>query len=160
MRYSRKGFTLIELLVVIAIIALLSTLAIVALNSARQKSRDAKRISDIKQVQTALELYHADHAAYPTQDPAITMGPGGAAAMLDTAGLHATAAVSPPAYMGQIPSDPINTGANIYQYRCAGPSCQSYNVTFVLEEDTGNLRDTNANGDPECTATPDGISCI
>lgn len=62
---KQKGFTLIELLVVIAIIGLLSTLAVVALNNARQKSRDAKRISDIKQIQTSLELYFNDANGYP-----------------------------------------------------------------------------------------------
>ena len=43
----KKGFTLVELLVVIAIIALLSTLSVVALNSARVKSRDARRLSTL-----------------------------------------------------------------------------------------------------------------
>jgi prepilin-type N-terminal cleavage/methylation domain-containing protein len=62
---NKKGFTLIELLVVIAIIGLLSTMAVVALNNARTKSRDAKRISDIKQIQTALEMYFTDHNNYP-----------------------------------------------------------------------------------------------
>lgn len=162
MNAQRKGFTLIELLVVIAIIALLSTLAIVALNSARQKSRDAKRISDIKQVQTALELYHADHAAYPTQDPLVVMGSGGAGAMLDAAGLHAAAAASQPVYMGQIPSDPQNTAPLQYTYLCTGPTCQTYNLRFELEADTGALRDTASDADtrPSCTATPDGITCI
>lgn len=162
MNTERKGFTLIELLVVIAIIALLSTLAIVALNSARQKSRDAKRISDVKQIQTALELYHADHAAYPTQDPAVVMGSGGAGAMLDAAGLHAAAAASQPVYMGQVPNDPQNTAPHQYTYQCAGASCQSYNVRFELEADTGALRDTASDADsrPTCTATPDGITCL
>ncbi len=62
---TQKGFTLIELLVVIAIIGLLSTLSVVALNNARMKSRDAKRVSDIKQIQTALELYFNDVNSYP-----------------------------------------------------------------------------------------------
>ena len=70
--YKRKGFTLIELLVVIAIIGLLATLAVVALNNARQKSRDARRISDIKQIQTALELYYNDEGNYPVEAAAVT----------------------------------------------------------------------------------------
>ncbi len=53
---NKKGFTLIELLVVIAIIGLLSTLSVVSLNSARAKARDAKRLSDIKNLQTSVSL--------------------------------------------------------------------------------------------------------
>ncbi|MFA6525242.1 MAG: type II secretion system protein, partial [Patescibacteria group bacterium] len=62
---NKKGFTLIELLVVIAIIGLLATIAVVALNSARTSSRDAKRIADIRQVQTGLELYFNSATKYP-----------------------------------------------------------------------------------------------
>ncbi len=56
MKINKKGFTLIELLVVIAIIGLLATMAMVSLNSARMKARDAKRISDVKQMSTLLSL--------------------------------------------------------------------------------------------------------
>lgn len=66
MKNNKKGFTLIELLVVIAIIGLLSTLSIVALNSARARSRDARRVSDIKQIQTALEMHFNAFNTYPT----------------------------------------------------------------------------------------------
>ena len=65
MNKNQKGFTLIELLVVIAIIGLLSTLSIIALNSARARARDAKRISDVKQMQIALEMYYNENNAYP-----------------------------------------------------------------------------------------------
>ena len=58
--YKQNGFTLIELLVVIAIIGLLSTLAVVSLNGARAKARDARRVADLKAVQSALELYRGD----------------------------------------------------------------------------------------------------
>ncbi|NCN25919.1 prepilin-type N-terminal cleavage/methylation domain-containing protein, partial [Candidatus Falkowbacteria bacterium] len=50
----RKGFTLIELLVVIVIIGVLATLATVAVNGARTRARDSKRVSDLKQISTAL----------------------------------------------------------------------------------------------------------
>ncbi len=63
--FKKSGFTLIELLVVIAIIGILSTLSVVALQNARGKARDAKRITDVKQVQTALELYFNDTGMYP-----------------------------------------------------------------------------------------------
>lgn len=75
MKNNKPGFTLIELLVVIAIIGLLSTLSIIALNSARARSRDARRISDVKQIQTALEMYYNLADKYPatiaTTAPAI-----------------------------------------------------------------------------------------
>ena len=68
MKKNKSGFTLIELLVVIAIIGLLSTLSILALNQARARARDAKRISDVRQIQTALELYYNDEGDYPETD--------------------------------------------------------------------------------------------
>jgi prepilin-type N-terminal cleavage/methylation domain-containing protein len=63
---TKKGFTLVELLVVISIIGLLSTIAIVSLGSARAKSRDTKRVADMKQMFTALEQYYTDYSGYPT----------------------------------------------------------------------------------------------
>lgn len=61
-----RGFTLIELLVVIAIIGVLASIVLASLSSARSKSRDARRIADIKQIQLALELYYdAGPQSYP-----------------------------------------------------------------------------------------------
>jgi len=56
---KKKGFTLIELLVVIAIIGLLATLAVVSMSSARAKARDAKRVSDVRQMSTILDVEDA-----------------------------------------------------------------------------------------------------
>jgi prepilin-type N-terminal cleavage/methylation domain-containing protein len=60
------GFTLIELLVVVAIIGLLASIVLISLISARAKSRDAKRLSDMAQMNTGLELYFASNKGYPS----------------------------------------------------------------------------------------------
>lgn len=62
---KRSGFTLIELLVVISIIGLLSSVVLASLSTARARGRDAKRIQDLIQVRTALELYRDTNGAYP-----------------------------------------------------------------------------------------------
>jgi general secretion pathway protein G len=59
------GFTLIELLVVVAIISLLSSVVLASLNTARAKARDTRRLSDMRQIQNALELYYDKYGAYP-----------------------------------------------------------------------------------------------
>jgi len=71
---SGAGFTLIELLVVIAIIALLASIVLVALNNARSKSRDTKRIGDMNQLAKAFELYYNDKFSYPTSATAGALG--------------------------------------------------------------------------------------
>jgi type II secretion system protein G len=157
MKNNKKGFTLIELLVVIAIIGLLATLSVVALNNARMKSRDAKRVSDIKQVQTALELYFVDQNGYPSVASALTLGETGAKALSQTNSFADTAAGT--TYMGQVPAAPTPPTGNAYAYcsatsaaptTCAA-STQSYMITFTLEGATGGL----ASG--ARTATPNGI---
>ena len=140
-----KGFTLIELLVVIAIIGLLSTLAVVALNSARSKARDAKRIADIKQVQTALELYFNDQNSYPSIAGTATLG-SGAYACLGTGGWSSSGCAD--AYMGLVPLNPGPDGSD-YTFESDGTD---YTITFTLVGQTGGLSGTIT------TATPDGFS--
>jgi len=146
---NKKGFTLIELLVVIAIIGLLSTLAVVALNSARSKSRDAKRVADVKQIQTALELYFTESSAYPLGS-AEALGDlltcsGAVCNCLDEDGIVNDCDTGGTTYMGLIPSDPSGTVI------CANPAttpcvysytrvdANNYWIVFWLENATGDL---------------------
>lgn len=140
-KLNEKGFTLIELLVVIAIIGLLSTLAVVALGNARQKSRDARRLSDLKQLQTALELYYTDQTAYPAGSAAVL---GDAThRCLNSTGFAAAGCANP--YMGQVPSDPLATQS--YSYTAASGT---YSVTATLET---TMSDMNGG----ITLSPSGI---
>lgn len=116
LRNKNKGFTLIELLVVIAIIGLLASVVLLALNSARAKSRDAKRLADVRQLATALELYYNDNNAYPTQ---------AAAGVVITGGTPLNGLV--PNYVGALPTSPAPAEAN-----CTGTgTSQTLNNSYV-----------------------------
>ena len=140
----KRGFTLVELLVVIAIIGLLSTLAVVSLNNARQRSRDAKRVSDIKQIQTALELYFTDQNGYPVAASAVTLGDSNHACF-DEDGFVASCDAGGTTYMGQVPLNTTPGGAD-YSYTSADGS--TYSLTFTLEGTTGSLSAGAHTGSP------------
>mgnify|MGYP001399066370 CR=1 FL=1 len=59
-----RAFTLIELLVVIAIIGVLSSVVLVSVNASRRKSKDARRVADLKTINTAIQLYYDDFGRY------------------------------------------------------------------------------------------------
>ena len=136
---GRKGFTLIELLVVIAIIGILSTLAVVALNSARQRSRDAKRVSDIRQIQTSLELGYAEIGGYPAAAAPIVLGSAGYDVMCvnGSSVFQGSSTGCTTMLMGLVPSNPTPNGAD-YLYTSATGS-GTYSITFSLEGQTGQL---------------------
>ena len=142
---NKKGFTLIELLVVIAIIGLLSTLAVVALSSARTKARDSKRLSDLKQLQTALELYYTDKNGYPAAATAITLG-GTSYNCLGSNGIAAIASCGTTKYMGLVPSDPGS-----YSYSYVSAASTTFTITAQLE---GTVNGLTGN----IYVTPNGIS--
>jgi general secretion pathway protein G len=157
---NNKGFTLIELLVVIAIIAILSTVVMAGLNSARAKGRDAKRLSDVKALQSALELFGDSCQGYPNL-PAGNISGGVVAdnAATLSSGENDTATVANCAtpmstYMSQMPANQ-GPGGLAYSYcgatlgptavnpvtavLCGAASSASYLIGFTLEGVAGSL---------------------
>lgn len=62
------GFTLLELLTVVGIIGLMASIVMASTNNARMRGRDAKRQSDMLQIQTALDWYLDLNSRYPDSD--------------------------------------------------------------------------------------------
>lgn len=112
-RRSLTGFTLIELLVVIAIMGILASIVMVSLSSARAKGRDAKRVSDIKNIELSLKLYYADNLRYPT------------ASNLQTALV--------PNYLPKLPTDPKTGVTYFYAALGSGSTCSSFHLGAALE---------------------------
>ena len=133
LRGKSKGFTLIELLVVIAIIGILAAVVLVSLNSARSKSRDAKRLADVRQIMTALELYFNDNNAYPTASNG----------MPDQTACSGSSGTEFRCFLSTYPSYPTPSGPapcnDNTAYTYARPSASQYTITFCLENATGGL---------------------
>lgn len=135
----KKGFTLIELLVVVAIIGMLSSVVLSSLNTARANARDVKRQQDLRQIQTALELYYNVNAAYPGE-AACDSSKGTSSGSCDsltgsdwtaTSQIHAALV---PEYIPDLPVDPLNTGGWYYNYEPAGAgTLDNYCIGAALE---------------------------
>ncbi len=130
---ASRGFTLIELLVVIAIIGLLASVVLASLNTARIKSRDARRIADLKEIQLALALYYdSNSSTYPLALSSLA-----------------------PTYIPVVPNDPIGAVAYKYASLGTGASCTSYHLGATLEDATNQalVNDIHAAAGTACTGS-------
>lgn len=145
----KNGFTLIELLVVIAIIGVLASIVLASLNNARRKSRDARRITDIKQIQLALELYFDAQSppSYPMAlDPTL-------AANCDVDSANGLEVLVTGGYIPQVSKDPQG-GCYRYTSNSAG-SRTTYHLGATLEEGTNPA----LNSDKDCDSTDNSPVC-
>ncbi|MCR4328088.1 MAG: prepilin-type N-terminal cleavage/methylation domain-containing protein [Patescibacteria group bacterium] len=152
--YSRGGFTLIEILIVVAIIGILASVILVGLGPTQRAGRDARRVADLKSVQTGLELYFQKNGEYP----AAASGWTALSQTLEGAGVGA----------GKIPNDPNYNSAvgtsPIYHY--SRPAYNAYYLGALLEDPNNkamksSLSGTSDGGNPPVITgvSIDGTAC-
>ena len=119
MRNRSSGFTLIEIMVVVVILAVLGARVVPKILENVDKARVTRAQSDIRAIETALDLYRLDNFKYPTTeqglqalvkqpvDPTITNYRAGG-------------------YLKAVPKDPWN---NYYQYVSPGADGRDYDIT-------------------------------
>ncbi len=124
-RLNNKAFTLIELLVVIAIIGLLSSVVFASLNSARGKARDVKRMQDLRQISTALQLYYDTYGAYPPSHSDYGSG--------DSSSTFMSELVSA-GFLSSAPKDPQSPSSLYYYYNYGGGNNVGALLVVTLEK--------------------------
>ena len=138
----RKGFTLIELLVVIAIIGLLASVVLIGLGPSQRSGRDARRVADLRQVQTALQLYFQKKGEYPN-----VLGWTSLSTALTGAGIG----------ISQIPNDPRHSsvegspeyGYQRYDVSIDGDAYNKYVLLTKLEDINNKLSGSSLTGSPD-----------
>ncbi len=141
---TQRGFTLIELLVVIAIIGILSSVVLASLNTARKKGRDARRISDVKQLQLALELYYDNNSSeYPDALSSLA-----------------------PSYISVVPSDPQSGSYSYDNLTGAGAACSvasgvctNYVLGATLEDAANSALSQDIDGTVGSVSCADPMYC-
>lgn len=127
-----KSFTLLELLVVIGIIAILVGLGTMSYSTAQKKSRDAKRKSDLKTIQNALEQYYSICGyRYPSSYGFLSSGSLTCATQV---------------ILGSAPRDPLGQS-----YSCVGTCNETqYNICPPLVAGGSRLETTSCTNGSDC----------
>lgn len=159
---NRRGFTLVELLVVIAIIGVLIALLLPAVQAAREASRRASCLNNLKQLGMAMHNYESARKEFPpgrNQYPRVVSAParllayieqGGLDELVDPDGTLAAGGQNDLACMKSVPllvcpSDPRQGQAPGSAY--FGANYAACNGTGIIQDSAGHVTyPTIANG--------------
>jgi general secretion pathway protein G len=113
-----SGFTLIEIMVVVVILAVLGALVVPKILENVDKARVTRAQSDIRAIQTALDLYRLDNFKYPTTEQ-------GLQALVTQPSDPTITNYRSGGYLPSLPKDPWN---NLYLYVNPGPNGMDYDI--------------------------------
>ncbi|MFC1721080.1 type II secretion system protein [Patescibacteria group bacterium] len=120
---KQKGFTILELLITMAIFAILTSIVLISMTTVKEKNRDAVRMSHLKQIENALNLYYSNNNVFPI-----------AAAQIDITGSDALSiALENDGATREVQPDPLHPNV-VYTYQSVDGT--TYTVTFCLETNT------------------------
>jgi len=132
----KNGFTKIEVLIIAAIIGILGITAVFAVTTARSRTRDAVRMSDVRQLQAGLEMYFIDFNTYPESLDYMALGTV-TARCLTSAGF--TSNCSDGTYLEAVPAIPssglkqLSSCSDISNAYCYAAENGDYRINFELE---------------------------
>jgi prepilin-type N-terminal cleavage/methylation domain-containing protein len=159
-RAFRNGFTLIELLIVVSLIGILATIVYLIINpsAASERTRDSQRITALKTIQTALDLYQTENRRFPTT----TSGGTPINAPVEVASLGAILAP----FVDSLPVDPKLGHTNTTDAGCSysGGSIEKRNNFYYMQKNNGegyylySVLENSAGSQP-CTPTVLGEKC-
>lgn len=125
---NNKGFTLPELMVSMSIIGTIGAMSADKLTSLIPTARDAQRQANVRQVQTALEIYHLYNNSYPKtgncNEPTKTGWNILEKELSNKSGKEKEI------YIPRFPSDPLNNNEYYFSYCSNG---EIYKISYKLE---------------------------
>jgi len=136
MAHSRRGFTLVEAFFVMLFITIFTSLSLGYIQKVRQEARDVRRLADMNQLRSALELYSHSQDSYPLGKNILI---GRESSALDARGWSTQP--QDPVYLARTPIDPLPSATdpcvkNVAQpcaYSYSNSASTDYSIRFYLE---------------------------
>jgi general secretion pathway protein G len=118
MHNRQRGFTLIEIMVVVVILSVLGALVVPQIIDKVDVAKVKRAQSDIRAIQTALDLYRLDNFKYPTTEQ-------GLQALVKQPNDSTLTNYAAAGYLKSLPKDPWG---NVYQYASPGSDGRDYEI--------------------------------